>query len=162
MKTGIKVGDIMTRNFVSCSPETSLIDAVKKMVKMKVGSIVVKTDDKLEGILTERDILNIVSKKHSIKGLKVKDVMEKRVITISPSKDIYDAILLMKKKYIRRLPVVEKNKLVGFITIRDIIKIFPSLFDVWAEAIRIKEESEKLKKIQKSEEEEEYYEEYLK
>ncbi|MEM1577713.1 MAG: CBS domain-containing protein [Candidatus Pacearchaeota archaeon] len=161
MKTGIKVGDIMTRNFVSCSPETSLIDAVEKMVKMKVGSIVVKTDDKLEGILTERDILNVVSKKHSIKGLKVKDVMEKRVITISPSKDIYDAILLMKKKYIRRLPVVEKNKLVGFITIRDIIKIFPSLFDVWAEAIRIKEESEKLKKIQRSEEEE-YYEEYLK
>ncbi|MEM4318439.1 MAG: CBS domain-containing protein [Candidatus Pacearchaeota archaeon] len=159
MKTGIKVGDIMTRNFVACSPDTSLVEAVKIMVKAKTGSIVVRTKNKLEGIITERDILNIVAKKHSIEGLKAKDVMAKKLVTISPAKDVYDALLLMRKKYKRRLPVVEGKALVGIITIRDIIKIFPSLFDVWAEAIRVKEESEKLKRIGK---EEEYYEQFLK
>ncbi|MEM1535333.1 MAG: CBS domain-containing protein [Candidatus Pacearchaeota archaeon] len=160
MKTNIKVGDIMTRNFVACSPETSVVEAAKMMVKAKTGSIVVRTGDKLEGILTERDILHLVAERpSSLEGLKVKDVMTKRVVTISPSKDIYDAILQMKKKYKRRLPVVENKRLVGIITVRDIIKIFPSLFDVWAEAIRVKEESEKLKRIGR---EEEYYERYLK
>ncbi|MEM2932643.1 MAG: CBS domain-containing protein [Candidatus Pacearchaeota archaeon] len=159
MKTGIKVGDIMTRNFVACSPDTSLIEAVKIMVKAKTGSIVVRTKNKLEGIITERDVLNIVAKKHSLEGLKAKDVMAKKLVTISPAKDVYDALLLMRKKYKRRLPVVEGKALVGIITVRDIIKIFPSLFDVWAEAIRVKEESEKLKKIGK---EEEYYEQFLK
>lgn len=159
MKTGIKVGDIMTRNFVACSPDTSLIEAVKIMVKAKTGSIVVRTKNKLEGIITERDVLNIVAKKHSLEGLKAKDVMAKKLVTISPAKDVYDALLLMRKKYKRRLPVVEGKALVGIITVRDIIKIFPSLFDVWAEAIRVKEESEKLKRIGK---EEEYYEQFLK
>jgi CBS domain-containing protein len=155
MKTGIKVGDIMTRNPLSCSPETPVLEAVKKMCKERMGSVVVKEGKNVVGIVTERDILVALTKKKDLRGLKVKDVMCKRLITISPDKDIYDAILLMKKKQIRRLPVVVDHELLGLITVRDIIKIYPSLFDVWAEAIRIKEEAEKLKRAGT---EEEYYE----
>ena len=155
MKTGIKVADLMTRDFVSCSPETSVLEAVKKMCKARVGSILVKKDNRVVGIMTERDVLFALSKKHDLRGVKVKDIMTKRLVTISPTKDIYDAILLMKKKYKRRLPVVEGKEVVGLITVRDIIKVYPSLFDVWAEAIRIKEETEKIKRAGS---EEEYYE----
>jgi len=159
MKTRISVGEIMTRNFFYCSPDTNIISAAKMMSKNKIGSLLVKTNKKLEGIITERDILWALAKKENLKGVKVKDIMSKRVKTIAPSKDVLEALFKMRKEKLRRLPVVENNKLVGFITIRDIIKIFPSLFDVWAESLRIKEEKEKLKRAGH---EEEYYERYLK
>lgn len=159
MKTGIKVGDVMTRNFYYCSPDVELLEAIKVMAKNRVGSLIVKKADKLMGILTERDILWALSKKGNIKGVKVSQVMTKRVIGISPNKDIYDAIIKMKKKKIRRLPVLEKNKLVGIITWKDILKIAPTLFDLLVEEIKIREEEEKLKKAGNIEE---YYEKYLK
>jgi CBS domain-containing protein len=67
------------------------------MCKERMGSVVVKEGKKVVGIVTERDILVALTKKKDLRGLKVKDVMCKRLITISPDKDIYDAILLMKK-----------------------------------------------------------------
>ncbi len=159
MKTGIKVGDIMTKNFFYCSQDTDVISAVKIMVKNKIGSLIVKTKDKLNGIITERDILWALAKKENLRGVKVKEIMTKNLITIAPNKDIYEAILKMKRNNKRRLPVVEKGKVIGMITVRDIIKIYPMLFDVWSEAIRIREEKEKLKKACM---ESEYYEQYLK
>lgn len=159
MKTGIKVGDIMTRNFYYCHKDDEVLKAVKVMAKNRTGSLIVKEKDKLLGIITERDIMWALAKKENLKGIKVEEIMSKRVITISPNKDLYDAIVKMKKKGIRRLPVVEKGKVIGIITWKDIIKIAPTLFDLLVEEIRIREESEKLKKLGK---EEEYYEEYLK
>ncbi len=149
----------MTRNFFYCGQETEVLEAVKIMTKNRTGSLVVKEKEKLVGILTERDILLALAKKSDIRGVKVKEIMTKRVVTISPNKDIYDTIIIKKKKGLRRLPVVEKNKVIGIITWKDILKIAPSLFDVIVESIKIKEETEKLKKAGK---EEEYYEEYLK
>lgn len=156
MKTDIKVGDLMTRDFVSCSPETDAIVAIKKMCKNRVGSVVVKENNKLVGIMTERDVLVALTKRKNLEKVKVKEIMtSKKLVTISPRRDVYDAVILMKKKEIRRLPVIEKGKIIGLITIRDIIKTIPSLFDVWADAIRIKEE---MRKIRIAGTEEEYYE----
>ena len=149
----------MTRDFYYCSPEDEILNAVKLMSKKRVGSLIVKEKDKLVGILTERDILWALAKKSDLKGVKVKEIMTKRVVTISPSKDIYDAILKIKRRRFRRLPVVENNKVIGMITWKDIIKIAPTLFDILVESIRIREESEKIKRAGKDEE---YYEEYLK
>ena len=140
MKTGIKVGDIMTRNFFYCSPEIEVLEAVKIMAKNRIGSLVVKEKEKLAGIITERDIIWALAKKNDLRGVKVKQIMTKRVVTIAPSKDIYDAIIRMKKKRFRRLPVVEKGKVVGVITWKDILKIAPTLFDLVVESIRIREE----------------------
>lgn len=159
MKTGIKVGDVMTRNFSYCDPETDVLKAVKLMIKNKIGSLVVKKNNELKGIITEWDILWALSKKRNLEGIKVGEIMSKRVVTISPSKDLYDAIIKMKKNGVRRLPVVEKGKVIGLITWKDIIKIAPTLFDLMLDQIRIREETEKLKKAGK---EEEYYERYLK
>lgn len=159
MKTGIKVGDVMTRDYYYCDPETQVLDAVKKMSKNRTGSLVVKIDDRLAGIITERDILWALAKKENLKGIKVKEIMTKKVVSIAPSKDIYEAILKMRRKGIRRLPVIEKNRVIGLITWKDVVKVAPTLFDVILEQMKIKEETEKLRKAGK---EEEYYEEYLK
>jgi len=159
MKTGIKVGDIMTRNFVYCEPDTKVIEGVKKMVSKKVGSLIVKEKDKISGIVTEWDILSALAKLRDLKDVKIKEIMTKKVVSISPNKDIYDALLKMKKKNLRRLPVVEGQRVVGMITWKDIIKIAPTLLDIIEDKIKIMEEEEKIKKAGG---EEEYYERYLK
>lgn len=146
MKTGIKVGDIMTRNFVSVGPKTSIHECVKIMVKNKVGSAVVMSDKKLKGIITEGDIMRAIAKKISLKE-PVSKIMTKKVYSIRASKDIYDAIVLMKKKKVRWLPVVIKKHVIGFLTEKDILKIQPELFEIVVENLHIAEEKEKWKRI---------------
>src|SRR3989338_2881514 len=111
MKTGIKVGDIMTRNFVSAGPDTNLIDCAKEMVKGRVGSLIIKEGQKLAGVLTERDILWAMIKKPraGLEDVKAKDIATRKIITISPSADVYDALQKMKNQKYRRLPVVFKG-----------------------------------------------------
>jgi CBS domain-containing protein len=148
MDTGIKVGDLMTRNFIHVSPETNLRDCAKTMVKKRVGSLIIKEGDKLKGILTEKDIIWAMVKKtkKGLKDIKSKDLMKRKVVTIKPGADITDAMTKFKKKKVRRLPVVENGKLIGFLTTKDILKIDPGLFQMIAETMKIKEETAKLKR----------------
>jgi len=146
MEMGVKVGDLMTRNFIHTLPEKDLKECARIMVKKRVGSLIIKEGDKLRGILTEKDILWAVVRKSQkdLKDIKAKDLMKRKIITIKPGADIADAMQRFKKKKIRRLPVVENGKLIGLLTIKDILKIDPGLFQMIAETIKIKEETEKL------------------
>jgi len=147
MKIGIKVGDIMTRQFVFVSPETSISECSKIMISKKVGSLIVKTGQKLEGILTEGDIIRAIARTKNLSGIKAKEVMTRKVYSIGPSEDIYSALEIMKKKEIRWLPVTVKGRVIGLLTIKDILKIEPSLFDIVSEFTPIKEEREKFNAI---------------
>jgi CBS domain-containing protein len=154
MKIGVKVGDIMTRNFVSAKPDITFLDAVKLMVKKRVGSLVLVEDDILKGILTEKDIMWAISKKSSrgdLSEIKAEEVCTKKITTIRPSADIYDAIKLMKKAKFRRLPVVIKKRVIGLLTLKDILRIEPELFEIAKENYTIKEEAEKLKRKEAAE-----------
>lgn len=148
MDTGIKVGDLMTRNFIHVTPKTNLKDCAKIMVKKRVGSLLIAEGEELKGILTEKDIIWAIVKKsyNNLEKIKASDLMRKKVTTIKPSADITDAMKKFKKKKIRRLPVVERKKLIGFITTNDILRIDPGLFQAIAETIKIREEKNKLKR----------------
>jgi len=136
----------MTRNFIYTSPETNLKECVRIMVKKRVNSLIIKNGDKLLGILTQKDILWAILKKSEahLKDIQAKDLMRRKVITIRPGADITDAMRRFKKKKIRRLPVVENGRVIGILTIKDILKIDPGLFQMMAETIKIKEETAKL------------------
>lgn len=146
METGVKVGDLMTRNFISINKDANLKDCAELMVKKRVGSLIVKDNDKLKGILTRKDILWAIVKKseNDLKNIQVKDLMKLKIVTIKPGEDITDAMRKFKKKKVRRLPVVERGKLIGLLTLKDALKIDPGLFQMIAETIKIKEETEKL------------------
>ena len=146
METGLKVGDLMTRNFVWVKPEVDLRECAKLMVKKRVGSLLVVEKERLRGILTEKDIVWAVVKKSkaNLSDVLAKDLMKRKVVTIRPSADITDAVAKLKKKKIRRLPVVEKGKLIGLLTMKDILRIDPGLFEMIAETLKIKEETSKL------------------
>ncbi|MGV8152308.1 MAG: cyclic nucleotide-binding/CBS domain-containing protein [Candidatus Nanoarchaeia archaeon] len=154
LKIGVKVGDIMTREFISAKPEVSVLNAVKLMVKKRVGSLILIENDALKGMLTESDIMWALSKtsKKDLSKIKAIDICTRKVITIRPSADISDAIRLMRKSRFRRLPVTIKNRVIGLVTVKDILRIQPDLFELAKEGYVIKEYSDKLKRKKDAEE----------
>ncbi len=153
MKIGIKVGDIMTRNFISVKPSTPILECAKKMVKKRVGSLILKESDKLKGIITEGDIIWAMTKKSKkeLSMIKAEDIAPKKLVTIRPSADLYQALQLMKRTKYRWLPVTVKGNVIGFLTLKDILRIEPSLFESASEIMQIREESEKLKRVKAGE-----------
>ena len=84
------------------------------------------------------------------KKLKLKDIASVDITTIGPEEDVYDALRLMREHNIRQLSVVDKQ-LVGFLTVKDILKIQPDLVDLWMENYEIREESRKMQELERLE-----------
>ncbi len=149
MKTGISVRDAMTTKPITATPEESLQEISKRMLKEGVGSIIIQDKGNLVGIISEKDIVERVVAKGLIpKDIKAKDVMTKTLVTVPPNIDIYDALLVMNNEEIRKLPVVDGKRLLGFITVKDIVKIEPAMFEIFSRRLEIlKEEKRKPVKI---------------
>lgn len=147
MKIGVKVGDVMTREFVSVSPETPVALCAREMMAKHVGSLIVKDNQDLKGILTEGDIVKAIAAKKNLSKITARDIMTKNVVSISPSEDMYNALTKMKGKKVRWLPVTVKGRVIGMLTVKDILRIEPSLFEIVREFTPIKEEEEKMSSI---------------
>ena len=144
MKSGIQVADAMTINVISVTSDFTLPQCAKVMDSNHIGAVIVRDNGKSLGIITEKDIVRkAVAKGISIKKAKVKDFMETELITINPDADIYDAMIKMRDSNIRHLPVVQGKEIVGFLTMKDILKIEPQLFELIVEKFELKEEGRK-------------------
>ncbi len=144
----IKVGDIMTRNFVFVKPDTSLINCAKKMMKHRVGSLLLVENKNLKGIITEKDIVWALTKKpKNLDKISANDITPKKLSTIKPSATIDEAIQRMKKMKFRRLPVTVNGNVIGILTLKDILKIEPDfLHQDYFNLADIRELSEKMKR----------------
>ncbi len=144
MRTGVKVGDAMTRKPISVRPGDSIKKCATLMSKEHVGSLIVKQNNKLIGVITEQDIVRktLAKGKDPLK-MKISDIMIKKIISIDPGKDIYDALVIMRNKNIRQLPVMHNETLSGLLTLKDILKIEPQLFDLLVEKFEIRESRKK-------------------
>lgn len=109
------------------SPEDSVFDAIKKMNDKSVGALPVVENDKLVGIISERDYARkvILENRHSKETL-VKEIMTSRVFHIQRSDKIEECMALMTKHHIRHLPVVTDGKLSGMISVGDVVKFIIS------------------------------------
>ncbi len=145
MKTGISVHDAMTKKPVTASPDETIQDCAKKMAREQVGSIVIKDKGELVGIISEKDIVErVVAKGMDVGKTKAREIMIKDLVTITPERDLYDALLLMGHEEIRKLPVVDGKKFLGLLTAKDILKIEPALFDIFSTKIEeLREEEDK-------------------
>ncbi|MBI2653991.1 CBS domain-containing protein [Candidatus Woesearchaeota archaeon] len=144
MKTGYKVYDCMTTKPISVSSDASLEECAKMMAKNHVGALVIKDNHESKGIITEQDIVRkVIAKGINPLTKKVKDFMARKLITISPDDDIYDALIKMRDSNIRHLPVVDNGKMVGLLTLKDVLKIEPSLFELLVEKFELREETRK-------------------
>jgi len=116
------VEEIMVKNVVKVTPEQKIIDAAKLMEQKKIGCVVVVKDNKVVGVITERDFVRLAASGLDFKKALVKDGMTKKPVTCLSTTKIMDAYLLLWKKKIRHLPVVDKKKsLVGVLSLQDIV-----------------------------------------
>jgi CBS domain-containing protein len=116
-----KVSEAMTPGVQSVTLTQSLADAAEIMKQNDVGSLPVVDDDRrLVGILTDRDIvLRAVAERVDPQSAKVGDVASRDLVTVEPEQDLDEALLLMAQHQVRRLPVVEQDRLVGMLAQAD-------------------------------------------
>lgn len=128
----------MKKDVKTVGVESSLKEAVVKMNKFHIGSVIVTDRQRKKpiGIVTERDILRLVELTPDSLIGKVGEVMSHPVITIEADSTIEEAADLMAKREIKRLPVIEDEKLVGVVTLSDIMRASPMLINVLTELIK--------------------------
>lgn len=144
MKTGIKVCDAMTHEPVFMPLDSTIKQAAEKMAKMHLGAMLIGSKSNLQGIITEQDIVReVLLKSEDPLNAKVKDYMAKSIRTIEPEKDIYEALIKMRELKIRHLPVKDGDTMIGLLTLKDVLKIEPQLFDLMLERITLREETRK-------------------
>ena len=105
------------------SPNTSVLETLQMMAEKDVGALLVLEGNQIAGIISERDFVrSIAETERCVLNTTVLEYMTKKVITIDPNQAIEDCMQLMTKEHIRHLPVVEGGKLVGIISIGDVVK----------------------------------------
>jgi len=119
---GTKVREVMTDNPRCVTPETPVSEAARLMKSEDVGSLPILEGEKVTGVITDRDIvIRAVAEEKGPRGMPVREVASRELITIRPDEDLSEALKLMASYQVRRLPVVdENNRLVGVLAQADI------------------------------------------
>lgn len=105
------------------APEATVLDALKMMAKHNIGALLVMTEDKMQGIVSERDCIRKVELMgRDAKNTRVSDIMTGDVITVDCSQPLEECMSLMIGKSIRHLPVYDGAELVGLLSVRDVLK----------------------------------------
>ena len=122
----MKVTEIMTTDVETCSPEANLQEIAIRMLELDVGSIPVSDDNKLIGIITDRDIVTRGIASQFSLDTPVSRILSSDMVTGTKDMDVEKAASLMAQHQIRRLPIVENDKVVGIVSLGDIAVKDPS------------------------------------
>lgn len=131
MSKEIIVKEAMKTNIAIVEPKISVLEAAKIMKNRKIGNVIVVENNQPVGILTESDIIKkVIAEGKQAKDVQIKEVMSTPIIVIEPYSTLEDAMKTMGKCNVRRLPVIEKDKLIGIITQKDISRMSPILHEI--------------------------------
>ncbi len=123
----LEVRDVMTPQVVTEDEETPVTKISTDMEVSGIGSVVITKEDKPVGIITDRDIATkVIMKNRRPSEIKAKEIMSSPLVTIEPDTSIEKACELLAEKGIRRVPVIEDDKLVGIISVRNILTRNPT------------------------------------
>jgi CBS domain-containing protein len=115
------VRDAMTEDPRSIAASASVVEAARLMREEHIGSLPITDDKQLVGMITDRDITTrVVAEAGDPKTTSVEDVYSRDLISVEPDQDLDEALQLMARHQVRRLPVVENNRLVGIVAQADI------------------------------------------
>jgi CBS domain-containing protein len=135
------VQDVMTQEVITISPEDTIENAARVMTNFGISSLIVHSQNEIEGILTERDILTrVVASGRDPTEVLVKDVMTNSIITAKPNMPIEIAVKTMIENKIKKLPVVsmdDDSALIGILSLTDVARLKP---DRWWSKATIAEE----------------------
>ena len=121
----LKIADFKNRIVVMVGQHETVSEAIKKLIEYNRGSLPVCDDaGELVGIITERDIVRkCFAHSEDVNNINIRDIMTGEVAICSPEDDLDYAINIMKQKRIRHLPVVENQKVVAMVSMRDLFKV---------------------------------------
>ncbi len=122
MKTVSELLKMRPARVVSVKPSDSVLEAIKVLARENIGAAIVISGDGLAGVFSERDYTRkVVLQGRSMETTRVEEIMTANVITVTPRTRTRECMALMTEKGIRHLPVVDQGKVLGMISIRDIV-----------------------------------------
>jgi CBS domain-containing protein len=123
MKTVTQLLEAKGREVHAIGPDARVIDALKLMAEKDVGALVVTEGGRLAGIISERDYARkVILHGRSSQDIAVRDIMTAKVVTVQPRHTVEECMALMTAKRIRHLPVTEGERLIGVLSIGDLVK----------------------------------------
>lgn len=121
---GTSIKEVMTSEVRACEPNTSIVEAAKVMAREDVGPVPVVEEGRLVGIVTDRDIVvRVVAEGRDPTSTTVNEIASRDLVTVSPDEDLDDALSLLAQHQVRRLPVVDGDRLVGIVAQADIARL---------------------------------------
>lgn len=136
----ILVKEIMSKPALTIDINKTARDAGKKMSGVRRGFLIVTKKSKPVGVISDSDLLkHVIIKNCKASGIKVKNLMTGPVVTVTPEDNILIAVRKMKTNNIHRLPVVDKGKVVGVISLGDIARTSPEMYDLLEYRLKMKE-----------------------
>jgi CBS domain-containing protein len=119
----MKIEELMTKSVITLPADASAYEAVKLLNKNKIGCLVIVYKGEIVGILTERDLLErVLEKCRNPKETGISEIMTKHVIVGKPDMELSEATRLMFESKVKKLPIMEENRLVGIVTLTDIAR----------------------------------------
>lgn len=135
--TTVRVGDLMNDHPLIVDKTANVTIVAEMMSKKDAETVLVTDNTNIIGIVTEKDLLTkVLAKGKNPEETKVEDVMSTPIITIDVNDSIINAMIKMIQNKIRRLAVTKNGKIVGLITVSDIIRITPSMIDILREKMK--------------------------
>lgn len=120
----LTVGNVMSKDVITVCSDETVASAAKIMSDNSVSCIVVADNGSVAGVLTETDFLKRVAEREKdFDRIKVREIMSAPVESIAPNLSVFDAIRVMEDKHIKRLPILEKKRLVGIVTQTDMVRV---------------------------------------
>jgi CBS domain-containing protein len=127
----LNVEDVMVDEVITVDADATVYEAVRLMNKHEIGCVVVVLKGKPVGIITERDMLKrVLAKSLDSEEIKVSDIMSAPLILGKPKMEIENAVRLMFKTKIKKLPVIHRGKLVGLVTLTDLTRFQPHMIKI--------------------------------
>ena len=123
MKTVAQLLRAKGHDVLSISPEAFVFEALKVMAEKNVGALLVVEGERLVGVFSERDYARkVILKGKASKEIPVREIMTSHVLYVRPEQTIEECMALMTDKRVRHLPVLEEERLVGVVSIGDVVK----------------------------------------
>lgn len=120
---------IMQKKVVTMNPDATIREAAKKMKDYRIGYLLVTNGESVKGCVTDRDLVIWLASGKDPDATRVESIMQSNVITAGPDTDVFDASKLMARKKIRRLPIVDSNRLIGLVSVSDMASVLEEEVD---------------------------------